>query len=249
MLHRMLRLPGVCALLILAVLPATASAAPKTHVFKMDLTVSVTTTWDSHSENHICSDLNRVLNGEGSQNLNVGVKGRLVTFRGGKLAYPGTKGVQKFGPLGTFAPLSGRVQRLAKYELTFGGAGESCAPGWDFGTKPSTASCGMKPAKGGLYGLRPKGGTLALTALTLVDDPFGGECPAESSAALTLPEPVTIYHGKDALEQLANPRVKKVVVQGQSEDVETQEPWGMGEVHWGNQTSDVLWYATFRRVG
>jgi hypothetical protein len=246
------RLAGLGALMTLVALPSTATAAPKTHVFKMDLTVNVSTEWVSHSENSVCSDWNRVLHGEGAQHLSMKAQRRLVTFRGGKLAYPDTKGTMKVRGM-TFAPLKGTITRRAAYTLTGQGAGESCAPGWGPNggddQAPSTATCGQKPAKGGFYGLVPAGGTLKLLAMSLADDPFGGECPAESSAAITLPEPVTIYHGKDALKQLANPRVKKVVVQGQSEDIETDEPWGMGETHWGTQTSDVLWYATFHRVG
>ncbi len=243
------RLLGLCALLTVA-LTATASAAPKTHVFRMDINVNVSTTWDSHSENRPCSDLNRVLDGEGSQHIHMEVKNRLVTLRGGKLAYPGTRGVQRFGRLGTFMPLHGRVQRLAKYTLNPIGGYGSCAPGWgENDHPPSTRTCGMRPAKGGLYGLVPSGASLRLTALTLLDDPFEGECPAESNAAIALPQPIEITHGKDAMRQLADPRVKKVFVQGMTDDIETQDPWGSGEVHWGNQTSDVLWYAKFRRVG
>jgi hypothetical protein len=107
----------------------------------------------------------------------------------------------------------------------------------------------MKSAKGGLYGFAASGGSLKLTALNLFEDVFDGECPAESNGALFFPEPVEITHGRDALKQMQNPRVKKVFVQGMSDDVETDDPWGSGEVHWGAQTTDVLWYATFRRVG
>ena len=95
--HRMLqiskrRLAGLGALMTLAALPSTATAAPKTHVFKMDLTVNVSTEWVSHSENSVCSDWNRVLHGEGGQHLTMKAQRRLVTFRGGKLAYPGHEG-------------------------------------------------------------------------------------------------------------------------------------------------------------
>ena len=95
--------------------------------------------------------------------------------------------------------------------------------------------------------LRRKGGTVQPMALTLFDDPYDGECPAESIHAVQMPETTDLVEGADALAKLRNPRVRTVVVKGYGE-TKTDEPWGIGEVRNGTQESNTFWTLTFRRV-
>jgi hypothetical protein len=104
-----------------------------------------------------------------------------------------------------------------------------------------------RDVKGGLFGLVPKGGTVQPMAMTLFDDPYDGECPAESLGAVQMPETTEIVEGADALAKLRNPRVRTVVVKGYGEK-KTNEPWGVGDTLEGAQESNTFWTLTFRRV-
>ncbi len=240
-------LAGVLAALIL---PAGASAATPTHVFKVDVKIGVGTKWTSHTQNTVCSDWHRSLDGTGHQSADMKARSLLVTLRGKRFAFPGTKTRTTLPLPGVgqvpFIALSGRVGRYAKYELTHSGKGETCRPNI-VDEPPSTATCGTRDVKGGLFSLVPKGRTVQPTAMTLFDDPYDGECPAESIHALQMPETTDVVEGADAMAKLRNPRVRTVVVKGYGE-TKTNEPWGIGEVRKGTQESNTYWTLTFRRV-
>jgi hypothetical protein len=121
--------PLLAAVLAALTLPAGASAATPTHVFKVDMKIGVGTKWTSHSENTVCSDWRRYLNGTGNQSADMKARSLLVTLRGKRFAFPGTPTRTTLPLPGAgkvpFIALKGRVGRYAKYELTHSGKGES----------------------------------------------------------------------------------------------------------------------------
>ena len=242
--------PHLAAALAALTVPAGASAATPTHVFKVDMKIGVGTKWTSHTENQVCSDWRRDLKGSGNQSADMRASSLLVTLRGKRFAFPGVKSRTTLPLPGAgkvpFIALKGRVGRFAKYELTHSGKGETCRPNI-VDEPPSTATCGSKDVKGGLFSLVPKGGTVQPMALTLFDDPYDGECPSESMHAVQMPETQDIVEGRDALKKLRDPRVRTVVVKGYGE-MRSDQAWGTGELTEGSQESNTFWTLTFRRV-
>lgn len=242
--------PLLAAVLAALAVPAGAAAATPTHVFKVDMKIGVGTKWTSHTENTVCSDWRRYLDGTGHQSADMKARSLLVTLRGGRFAFPATQTRATLPLPGVgripFIALTGRVGRYAKYELTHTGKGETCRPNI-VDEPPSTATCGARNVKGGLFGLVPKGRTVQPMALTLFDDPYDGECPAESQYAVQMPKTTEIVEGADALAKLRNPRVRTVQVKGYGE-TKTTAPWGTGDVTKGTQEGNTYWTLTFRRV-
>jgi hypothetical protein len=153
--------PLLAAVAAALILPAGAAAATPTHVFKVDMKVGVGTKWTSLAENQVCSDWRRSLKGAGHQSADMRARSMLVTLRGKRFAFPGTKvrtslpmpGVGQVG----FVALSGRVGRYAKYELTHSGKGETCRPNI-VDEPPSTRTCGGATSRAGCSASCPRAG-------------------------------------------------------------------------------------------